>query len=95
MLGDVSRVVGVQSYSERPKKSSSLDLIDALTRARAHESVESKDLAAVIRIAPPRCDELTNTRHTLALVGREEAILYKPNVCQSTFKFVASDLEVF
>lgn len=54
MLGPVSRVLGVQSYSDRPKKSSSLDVIDAFTRASARLSVAEMALDAFTRIVPPR-----------------------------------------
>lgn len=58
MLGELSRVVGVQSYSERPKKSSSLEVIEAFTLANARVSVLANDWEALTRIVPPRWDEL-------------------------------------
>jgi hypothetical protein len=59
MLGAPSRVRGVQSYSDSPKKSSSLELISAVIRADARDCVLLNDVAAVRRIVPPRCAELS------------------------------------
>ena len=58
MLGAVSRVAGVQSYSESPKKSSSLELMKEAIRVDARVCVFLKDAAAVRRIVPPRWAEL-------------------------------------
>jgi len=58
MLGALSRAGGVQSYSDRPKKSSSFELIRAVIRADARDCVLLKDVVAVRRIVPPRCAEL-------------------------------------
>src|SRR6266852_4035850 len=58
MLGASSRVAGVQSYSERPKKSSSLELMRDVIRDDARVWVFLKDAAAVRRIMPPRWAEL-------------------------------------
>ena len=58
MLGASSRVAGVQSYSESPKKSSSFELMKEVIRAAARDCVLLKDVAAVRRIVPPRWAEL-------------------------------------
>jgi hypothetical protein len=58
MLGASSRVAGVQSYSDRPKKSSSLELMRDVIRDDARVWVFLKDAAAVRRIVPPRWREL-------------------------------------
>ena len=83
MLGEVSRFAGVQSYSERPKKSSNFDLIAELTRARVHESVDSNDLEAVMRMDPPRWEDLGDQVSIGAL--RAMSGRGAPYVCQSTF----------
>jgi hypothetical protein len=58
MLGASSRVAGVQSYSESPKKSLSLELMGEVIRVDARVWIFLKDVAAVRRIVPPRWAEL-------------------------------------
>lgn len=58
MLGASSRVVGVQSYSDNSKKSSSLELISEVMRPSARESVLPNEADAVSRMIPPRWAEL-------------------------------------
>jgi hypothetical protein len=69
MLGAVSRVAGVQSYSERPKKSSSLELMKEAIRVDARVWVFLKDVAAVRRIVPPRWAELGSYKGAPVEVG--------------------------
>ena len=58
VLGDVSRVLGVQSYSDNSKHWSSLEEMSPDMRARDREMVPSKDSGAVSLMTPPRCVEL-------------------------------------
>ena len=58
MLGDVSRVFGVQSYSDSSKHWSSLEEIRSDMRARDREMVPSNESGAVSLMTPPRCVEL-------------------------------------
>lgn len=58
MLGAVSRAAGVQSYSESPKKSLSLELMREVMRDEARVWVLLKDVADVRWIVPPRWAEL-------------------------------------
>lgn len=57
MLGVSSRDCGVQSYSAKSKKSSSLEVIRPVTRLRARVIVLAKE-EEDSRIAPPRCVDL-------------------------------------
>ena len=58
MLGDVSRVFGVQSYSDNSKHWSSLEEMRPDMRVRAREMVPSNESGAVSLMTPPRCVEL-------------------------------------
>ena len=58
MLGASSRVLGVQSYSESSKKSSSLEVISDVMRSSARDSVAPSDAEAVRVMAPPRWADL-------------------------------------
>lgn len=58
MLGDVSRELGVQSYSDSSKHWSSLELISPDMRAREREMVNSNAEDAVSLIIPPLWVEL-------------------------------------
>ena len=54
MLGASSRALGVQSYSDRPKKSSSFAFIASVMRPRAFVRVPENEAAALTRMVPPR-----------------------------------------
>lgn len=58
MLGDVSRALGVQSYSDSSKHWSSFDEIRPDIRARARDMIGSNDEAAVSLTLPPRWVDL-------------------------------------
>ena len=58
VLGDVSRVFGVQSYSDNSKHWSSLEEMRLDMRARDRETVPSNESGAVSLMIPPRCVEL-------------------------------------
>ena len=58
MLGLLTRLVGVQSYSDNPKKSSSLDVIEVFTHVRARRRAEANAAEAFTRMVPPRCEDL-------------------------------------
>ena len=97
MLGAVSRVAGVQSYSDSSKKSSSLDVIDALTRANVRVSVVENDWAALTRIVPPRCEDLRGHRVSNQEPCREskqEGEASAPDVGQRPLEVGTCDLEV-
>ena len=66
MLGDVSRVFGVQSYSDNSKHWSSLEEMRADIRARDRDIVPSNESGAVSLITPPRCVELGSNISFLA-----------------------------
>ena len=61
VLGDVSRVFGVQSYSDNSKHWSSLEEMRPVIRVRDREMVPSNESGAVSLITPPRCVELVTT----------------------------------
>lgn len=67
MLGEVSRDVGVQSYSESSKHWSSFDEMSPVIRRSEREIVGSNALAADRRITPPRWVDLNN-RHDETMV---------------------------
>lgn len=97
MLGASSRDFGVQSYSESSKKSSNLEVISSVIRARARESVVPNDADAVRRIVPPRWADLDEqTRHkNIKKVKGFVADGRIPNICQGPFQLITCDLEVF
>ena len=97
MLGAVSRVAGVQSYSDSSKKSSSLDVIDALTRANVRVSVVENDWAALTRIVPPRCEDLRGHRvsnEKPCRGSKQEEEASAPDVGQRPLEVGTCDLEV-
>ena len=61
MLGDVSRVLGVQSYSDNSKHWSSFEEMSPDIRDRDREMVPSNESGAVSLMTPPRCVELVKT----------------------------------
>lgn len=61
VLGDVSRVLGVQSYSDNSKHWSSLEEMRPDMRVRDREMVPSNESGAVSLMTPPRCVELVTT----------------------------------
>jgi len=58
MLGEVSRLFGVQSYSDNSKHWSSLEEMRLDMRVRDRDMVISNDSGAVSLMTPPRCVEL-------------------------------------
>ena len=92
MLGPLSKLSGVQSYSDSPKKSSSFLLIDLFTWASARARVVWNDAVALTRMAPPRWDDLRVRfceKLLTAIVGKNE-----PDVCQRSLQFCTCNLEV-